>query len=191
MSLLVTVERYRVITGDTSTAASAASAAIEDATDMLAERLGRPGALKAEERTEAVRVGPTGLLRPLAVPVTVCAGYTFDTAAVYGASPDSVSVIGFADNLPRTVALTYTGGFVERTANPTDPARLPEHMERDLALAARAIVSGVGDTAAPAGAVSVSLGDASVSYGPGGPPAGAEAGISWSRQTLAWRRRLP
>ena len=190
MSLLVTVDRFRVITGDTSTDDASASAAIETATDLLSERLGRPGCLKSANRTETVHVGPTGLLRPLAVPVTACAGYTFDTAAVYGASPDSVSVVGFSDDLPRTVTLTYTGGFVEPSANPTAANRLPSHMERDIALAAQVVLAGAS-TLAPAGAVSVSMGDASVSFGPGGAPGGAQAGISWSRQTLAWRRRHP
>ncbi len=189
MSLLVTVARYRVITGDTTTAASAASAAIEDATSLLSEALGRPEALKSEARTETMHVDTAGVVRPLAVPVTVAAGYDFDTAALYGASPDSTPFRGIeASDLPATVSVTYTGGWVERTANPSAANRLPSAMEIDIAHAAyRLTHPTIGSV--PAGASSVSLGDASVSYGPSGAPSGAD--VTWSRQTMRWRRRLP
>lgn len=192
MSLLVTAARYRVITGDSASSAGAVTAAIEDATDLLAEKLRRPDALKSAERTETMQVGAGGQLRPLAVPVTVCAGYDFDTAAIFGASPDSTPFRGIeAADLPATVAVTYTGGWVERSANPSATNRLPAYMERDIAFAARTLLSpGVG-AAVPAGATSVSVGDASVSFGPSGAPGGGDAGISWSRRTMAWRRRLP
>lgn len=191
MSALVTVARYRTLTGDTSTAASAASAAIEDATSLLAEDLGRPDALDSRERTETMHVDEGGQLRPLAVPVTVCAGYDFDTAAIRGASPDSTPFRGIeASDLPATVSVTYTGGFVERTANPSAANRLPVSLEADIAHAAyRLTHPTIGSV--PAGASSVSLGDASVSYGPSGAPSGATGGVSWSRQTLRWKRRLP
>lgn len=192
MSLLVTVARYQVITGDTSTAASAASAAIEDATSLLSEDLGRPEALKSEERTEAMHVGEDGMLRPLAVPVTVAAGYDFDTAAIFGASPDSIPFRGLeASELPATVSVTYTGGWVERSANPTAANALPLSLEYDIAHAAYHLCHAGAPVAVPAGASSVSLGDASVSYGPSGAPSGATGAISWSRKTLRWKRRLP
>ncbi len=192
MSLLVTVERYRVLTGDTSTAASAASAAIEDATSLLAEDLGRPDALDSRQRTETMHVDEGGQLRPLAVPVTVCAGYDFDTAALYGASPDSTPFRGIeASDLPATVSVTYTGGWVERTANPSATNRLPVSLEYDLAHAAYHLCHAGTPAAVPAGASSVSLGDASVSYGASGAPSGATGAISWSRKTLRWKRRLP
>lgn len=189
MSLLVTVERYRVITGDTTTAASAASAAIEDATSLLSEALGRPEALKSAERTETMRVDAGGTCRPLAVPVTVAAGYDFDTAALYGASPDSTPFRGLeSSDLPATVSVTYTGGWVERTANPTAANRLPASMEVDIAHAAHQLTHPtIGSV--PAGASSVSVGDARVSYGPSGAPSGAD--VTWSRQTMRWRRKLP
>lgn len=190
MTPLVTVERYRVITGDSSTAASAASAAIEDATALLSEDLGRPDALDSRVRTETMTVGESGRTRPLAVPVTVADGYTFDTAQLYGASPDSPLVVGFAGDRPRTVSVVYTGGFVERTANPSAANRLPEYMERDLAWAAHALLRPGEASLAPAGATSVSLGDASVSYGPNGAGARSEVGVNWSRRTRAWRRLL-
>lgn len=192
MSLLVTVERYRVITGDTSTAASAASAAIEDATSLLSEALGRPEALKSAERTESMRVDAGGTCRPLAVPVTVAAGYDFDTAALYGASPDSTPFRGLtADELPATVDVTYTGGWVERWANLGEVNALPASMEMDIAAAAYVLCHPSTPGAIPAGATSVSLGDASVSYGASGAPSGAAGAISWSKGTMRWKRRLP
>ena len=192
MSRLVTVERYRVITGDTTTAASAASAAIEDATDLLAEALGRPRALKSAVRTETMHVGDNGQCVPLAVPVTVCADYQFDTAQLYGATPDSVPFRGFTSSeLPRTVDVTYTGGWVERSANPSAANALPVPMERDIAWAAYGLLDpGVG-AVTPAGATSVSVGDASVSFGAKGAPSRATAGVTWSRDTLRWKRRVP
>ncbi len=189
MSALVTVERYRVITGDTTTAASAASAAIEDATDLLADALGRPGALKSAERTETMHVGDGGQLRPLAVPVTVCADLEHDTAQMYGASPDTTAFRGyFGDDLPRTVDVTYTGGWVERTANAGAVNALPAAMEQDIARAAYHLTHPtIGSV--PVGAQSVSLGDASVSYGASGAPSGAD--VAWSRGSMKWKRRLP
>lgn len=191
MSALVTVERYRVITSDTTTAASAASAAIEVATDLLAEALGRPGALKSQERTETMHVDSAGIVRPLAVPVTVAAGYDFDTAALYGAAPDSTPFRGLeAQDLPATVSVTYTGGWLERWANLGAVNALPASMELDIAHAAYHLCHPtIGSV--PAGASSVSLGDASVSYGPSGAPSGATGAISWSKGTMRWRRRLP
>lgn len=190
MSLLVTVARYRVVTGDEATASGAVSAAIEDATSLLADALGRPEALKSQARTETMRVDAGGLCRPLAVPVTVAAGFDFDTSAIYGASPDSTPFRGLtADELPATVSITYTGGWVERTANAGAANALPAPMERDLIWAAHALCH-PPTSAVPPGAVSVSLGDASVSYGPSGAPSGAD-GFSWSRASLKWKRRLP
>lgn len=188
MSLLVTVERYRVLTGDTTTAASAASAAIEDATDLLADALGRPGALKSAERTETMHVGDSGRLRPLAVPVTACADLEHDTAQMYGASPDTTAFRGyFGDDLPRTLEVTYTGGFVERTANPGAANALPAAMEADIARAAYGLVHPtIGSV--PVGAQSVSVGDVSVSWGASGAPSGAD--VAWSRGSMRWKRRL-
>lgn len=192
MSLLVTVERYQVITGDTSTAASAASAAIEDATSLLSEALGRPEALKSAERTEIVHVDAGGVCRPLAVPITVAAGYDFDTAALYGASPDSTPFRGLlASELPSTLSVTYTGGWVERWANLGAANALPASMEADIAWCAHARLRPGQGLAVPAGASSVSVGDASVSFGAGGAPARSESGYAWSKGTMKWKRRLP
>lgn len=191
MSLLVTVARYQTITGDTTTAASAASAAIEDATDMLSEALGRPGALKSEARTEVMRVGANGDLHPLAVPVTAVTGYSsFSTHTIYGASADAGLPLGLiGTDLPSTVTVTYTGGWLERSANPPGPSRLPAYMERDIAVAAYHILRPGAALLVPAGASSASVGDASVSFGAGGSPSGGSSRITWSAETLRWKRR--
>lgn len=191
MALLVTVARYQTLTGDTATAASAASAAIEDATAMLAETLGRPQALKSESRTETMNVGRNGDLRPLAVPVTAVTGYdSFTTHTIYGASADATIPLGLlGTDVPSTVEITYTGGWLERIAAGSVPNALPAYMERDIAVAAYQILRPGTMLAVPAGVSSASVGDASVSYGASGAPGGGSSRISWSAETLRWRRR--
>lgn len=185
---LVTVERYALITGDTVSSASQVSARIEDAVALLEEELGRP--LASVERTEDMWPTRDGMLWPRATPVTVAPDdYTINGYGLTGAGAWPSGVNWFTG--PSTpVSVTYTGGYVERTANPTATNRLPACIERDLAWAAYRL--GHPATAlsfVPAGASSVSLGDASISWGSGGAP-GAAADLlvgAWSRQTLAYR----
>lgn len=191
MSLLVTVARYRTITGDSSSTEAVASAAIEDATDLLSEALGRPGALKSTERTESMRVGANGDLHPLAVPVTDVDGYdSFSTHTIYGASADAGVPFGLiGSDVPSVASVTYTGGWTERSANVGDPDALPAYIERDIAAAAYAVIHGGAPMLVPAGAVSASVGDASVSFGSGGAAGGGSSRIAWSPETMRWRRR--
>jgi hypothetical protein len=176
---LVTIARYRAITGDTATDAVTASAAIELAEELLADVLDRE--LASVERTETLWPTRDGYVWPSCVPITVATGYTIDGDGLVG-------VLGPAwPDITGSVDVTYTGGWVERTANPTAPNRLPSYLERDLAFAARALVA--PEVAQyPAGATSVSLGDASVSFGPDGAPAPG-SGVRWSRATLRHRSR--
>jgi hypothetical protein len=90
------------------------------------------------------------------------------------------------------VDLTYTGGWVERTANPDATNRLPIFIEADLAWAAYQIARPARAAAAldiPEGATSLTLGDAAVSFGPKGAvaTAPAEARIKWSPRTLGYK----
>lgn len=182
---LVTTARYKAITGDTTTGDPAISAAIEDATDRLEERLDRP--LRSASRSEAMYPDQMGRAYPHAVPITVADGYTIDGYSLVGAWPwPWFDIVTDSRVAPQIV---YTGGWVERTANPTAPNRLPTYFEEDIAWAAYALLhpSSDGGAAYPAGAVSVSLGDASVSFGPGGAPGPNRSGIRWSNQTLRWR----
>lgn len=180
---LVTVARYRAITGDTDTTEGIVSARIELAIDRLEEVLDRP--LESAERTETLTPTRDGKLWPSAVPVTDPGDYTVDGLALKWAVP-GVDMFGST-----TVDVTYTGGWVERTANPTAVNRLPACIEEDLAWAAWSLGHSDDVVQAPAGATAVQLGDVSVSFGPNGAPGVNRSGIRWSRRTLAYRYRVP
>lgn len=181
MTQLVTVARYVAITGDITSPPALVSARIEEAQELLEDELDRP--LASAARTERMWPARDGRLWPKAVPITDPGTYTLDGDGLLGvfgpAWPDSTGAVD----------VPYTGGWVERTANPTATNRLPVEIERDLAFAALALKPPpAGITVAPKGAVSVRLGDAAVNYGPNGAPKAAEA-VQWSRATLRWRYR--
>jgi hypothetical protein len=181
MSLL-TEARYRAITGDETTAASAISDAIDQAEELLADALGRE--LESAQRTERLRPTRDGFLWPTCTPITVATGYTIDGHGLRGpfgpAWPDETG----------RVSVTYTGGWVERTANTSATNRLPICIERDLAYAAAALITAPAITATspyPVGATSVRLGDAAVTFGADGAPRRGSDVVVWSRRTLAYR----
>ena len=179
--MLLTVASYQAITGDTASSSPAVTAKIEMASDFLEEALGRP--LESAERTETMRVDRAGRLHPLAVPITVATGYTIDGNTLQAGSP-------WPDEFGN-VSVVYTGGWVERSANPSATNRLPAYVESDLAWAVYSLLfPPPSPTSFPAGAVSVSLGDASVSFGPDGAPRPGLTAVRWSRQTLRHRRQL-
>lgn len=174
---MISVERYRVITGDDESAASAVSARIEEAQEMLEEYLDRP--LDSDERTESLRPDRHGRLWPRATPITDGGDYEVNGLALVGGTPFTFGLVD-----PTTsVAVTYTGGWTADT--------LPSAIERDLAFAAYRLghVATLGSTEYPEGAVSVRLGDAAVQFGPGG--AGAvgtgDSDTWWSRRTRSYR----
>lgn len=182
---LVTVQRYRAITGDSTTTETLASARIEEATEILEERLDRP--LASAERTERMWPLRDGSFLPHAIPVTVCADYTIDGDRLLGAVPVWT---GFLETIPDGTDVTYTGGWVERSANPDADNALPVCIERDIAWAAWALGQTTAAQAAasvPAGVSSRTLGDASESYREGTTIAPGEANIVWSRRTLGYR----
>lgn len=178
--MLITVASYQAITGDMASSSAAITAKVEMATDLLEDALGRP--LASAERTETTRPDRLGRVYPLAVPITVAAGWTIDgnTLVDGGLWPDQYG----------NIEITYTGGYVERSANPSATNRLPAYVETDLAWAVYTLLFPPTLTGVPAGATAVSLGDASVSFGPDGPPRPGLTAIRWSRQTLKHRRRL-
>lgn len=181
--MLITVASYQAITGDTATSAAAVTAKIERAEDLLGEALGRPDAIESAERTETMRVDRAGRLHPLAVPITVATGYTIDGNTLEAGSP-------WPDQYGN-VTVAYTGGWVERSANPSATNRLPAYIETDIAWAAYALLfPPPPPTSILPGATSVRLGDAAVNFGPDGPPRPGLTAIRWSRQTLKHRRRL-
>lgn len=182
--MLLTVARYRAITGDNDTTSAAVSARIEDAEDMLSEALERP--LEAAQRTARLWPDRSGMIWPPATPITAAAGWTIEGDGLKGgpyyAHPSIIDPDG-------RVEVTYTGGWVERSANPSATNRLPAVIEDDLAWAVHALTR-PAPAQFPTGAVSVSLGDASVNFGPGGAPGRSASRVSWSRRTMRYRHQL-
>lgn len=188
--MLVTIDRYRAITGDQATAALTVTARIDEAVELLEDDLQRW--LPAEERTEVMQPTRDGSLWPKAIPVSAVAtaGWSVDGNRLYGAFP--LAPFSLVDPTIRGVSITYTGGWVERTADPAAANALPACIERDLAWAAYTLGQTShlrAATTVPAGATAVALGDASVSFGPGGATSRAPGAgnYSWSRRTLGYR----
>lgn len=185
--MLVTIDRYRAITGDETTDDITASALIEEATILLEEALDRP--LASAVRTERMHPRRDGTFAPHAVPVTVADDYTIDGYSLKTTTFPSFTP--FPDTTAEGTDVTYTGGWVERTANVGATNALPLHIERDLAWAAwllRDPTTVQQAATLPAGASSVSLGDAAVTFREGAPTVTlGEAGIRWSRRTLGYR----
>lgn len=178
---MITVERYQAITGDTSTDDEIVQQAIDDATAELEEYLDRP--LVEAERTETLRPDRRGRLWPRATPLVSAEGYEIDGLALTGAAP--FGSIGSPFDPATGVEVTYTGGWA--TADD-----LPICIQRDLAMVAYRFAHPAAGMAAlsevPAGASSVRLGDAAVTFGPGGAgAAGAGSSAFWSRQTKGYR----
>lgn len=173
---VVTLARYRTITGDTASASGLVEQALADAQQDLEEDLDRP--LDSEERTERLRLVSTErhgwVVYPSAHPVTDAGDLTIAGNAVYGASPIGSPLLGGDD--PGFASVTYTGGYTSSS--------VPRCIEQDIAWAARARLHPT--VPVPVGATAVSLGDASVSFGAGGARGSA---ANWSRQTLRYRRR--
>lgn len=175
---LLTVARYEAITGDET--AENPTAAIAEAVELLEDYLDRP--LELAERTETLRPDRRGRLWPRATPITDGGDYEIDGLALVGASPFGPA-LGFVD--PATsLSVTYTGGWTAST--------LPACIGRDLAWAAYRLSHPpdlAAATAYPEGATSVRLGDAAVTFGPGGAGAVGTGDTTgwWSKRTRAYR----
>lgn len=183
---LVTVARYRTITGDHDSAASAIEERLVDAADLLADDLGRP--LEEAERTEAVWADRDGRLYPAATPIVDAPGWTIDGVTLTGRT---IWGSWFGED-GETVTVTYTGGWVERSGNPTAPNRLPVCIERDLAWCAFRLgqPTNTALVTLPAGVDQVRLGDAALSTtSPTGLNVAAASVAAWSAETLRYRRR--
>lgn len=170
--MLVSVSVYQVATGDTSTAASAVSANLAEAQELVEEHLDRW--LESSERTETLIVRHRGLVYPRAMPVTAVAA-TSDAAgdivhSGFGvrltSSPEQLVALSdlatprYDDTTATTADLTYTGGYTSAT--------LPATLRRALCRLAYALGQAPtyhGGGTSPAGATSLSLGDASISWG--------------------------
>lgn len=196
MTVLCTVQDYWTITGDLSTLAAEITAAIEDATDLVEDELGRR--LRSQTVTETLELWPDaqftlGACYPTVTPVTaVTTGGT-----VHPMTSSAIRVTAFPDlvaaDWPATTRLlevTYTGGYTSTTC----PARIKRAVAK---IAAAMVASGAGATggipsAATAGAVRV--GD--VAFNIADPGAGSGVGgvdylVPGIAATLApFRKRL-
>lgn len=181
---LVTVARYKAITGDATLDDAEIASLLADATERLEDALDRK--LESAERTERMFPTRDGSLWPHAVPITDGGTYTVDGNRLVGAWHSWPSLVEPAHGLD----VTYTGGYVERTADAEATNRLPICMEEDIAIAAYLLGHPqplAAQAAVPAGAISASLGDASINYGPKGAPTARTSRITWSSATVRYR----
>lgn len=184
MASLVTVARYQLITLDTTSAASAVSAALETAEDTVEEYLRRP--LPSASREETVRFSRDGRLYPAATPVlSVEDGLTIvpGSRAVAGASPDGGPWWPdiYDSTYPAAATITYTGGFTATT--------LPRIIENAIAWLAHQMLHVDDLVSVPAGATSARVGDVAVSFAePSGPA--AELSIPAKKALRPYRRRF-
>lgn len=191
MAPVVTIARYRDITGDETSASAVIEDALVDAQALLEEDLRRP--LGTGTRTERCRIfaeARGAAVYPAATPI----------ASV--SSPSGTSIVGHAvlGGTPLTgppyfltdpdgfATVTYVGGY-DPTAVAGDADYLPVTLQRAIAWAAKAIIDPDAFAPVPAGATSASVGDVSLTWGPGGSPAQGEVTFSPSL-VRRWRRRL-
>jgi len=140
----VTVEQYRVWTGDSTSSSALVEPLLDVAESLVEEYLRRP--LASVERTEEYKVWTGGIVYPKAVPVTsVQASATYsveDTATIKYVTPDDVTseVVGdrltASDDYPHSLpkaTVTYVGGWTSIT--------LPPSIARIVSLAAKALLA--------------------------------------------------
>lgn len=181
---LVSYARYVTLTGDSTSASASAVEALAVAQDMLEDELGRIGFLEddGQDKEERLRLYDDdvfgGTVYPTAVPITDGGDYTQAGAALTAVGPDGGPFL-WRTPTERYATVIYQGGYTAAT--------VPAYMARDIAFAAYQLLHVAPLVAVPAGATSVSLGDASVSFASA--LAGGSAGIGWSRETLRHRRR--
>ncbi len=173
---VVTIAAYRSVTGDETTASGTVQTWLDDTEQDLEEYLDRP--LELGEYTDRLRInnerrGPT--VYPRATPITDGGDYLVAGHALVGVSPISGM---FDQSDPAYAEVTYTGGW--------SAATLPRSIRHDICWAVRQALRGEA-AMVPAGATSVSVGDASVSFGTAG--ASDRLDARWSRQTRRYRRR--
>lgn len=159
----VTVDKYRLYTGDYTTAGPVVTGSLVEAEGILSELLRRD--LAYDERAETVRIHGDGRVYPKAWPIRDAGGLTIEGRAVLGVT-STLDLTGFVAFLgecePASASLTYSGGFDDGTNSRALPFTLA-HALYDLA---RALA--VDAPAGLVGALSASVGDVSVSRGEAG-----------------------
>jgi hypothetical protein len=167
--VIVSEDRYRLITLDTASTDVQVTARIEQATAMVEDVLQRP--LEAEERTEILPVTRWSRVYPKATPIASVTSPTGaeieDSATLRSVTPDSQpwtdwDTYGLVYGQPKAT-VTYIGGWNARDSGSPASTLVPATVERAVAQLAHALVR-QPDTVL-VGATSVSLGDVSVTYG--------------------------
>ena len=153
----VSVDGYRVHTGDRTTAGTVVSGALVEAEELLGDALRRDLALA--ERTASCPIYPDGRCYPPAWPITDGGTLDVDGRALLGATADTGTFVAFSPVAPTRATVTWTGGFDDGTTGTRLPVTL-RHALYDLAKALCEDVSPV-----PVGATAVSVGDVSITYG--------------------------
>lgn len=180
--MLISIARYREITGDTSTASAVVETAITDAQAILEDLLRRP--LEQAQRTERLRVFPDGRVYPRATPIISAAA----GADIYGNAIVDGTPAGTFLEPDDYASVTYTGGYDPAETDLSAVDYVPVELQRAVAWGAYSVLRPADGVQAPAGASAVSVGDVSVSYGPGGAPAAGE--VQFDRGLIRrWRWR--
>lgn len=180
--MLISIARYREITGDSTTASAVVETAIEDAQSTLEDRLRRP--LEQAARTERLRVFPDGRVYPRATPIISAAA----GADIYGNAIVDGTPAGTFLEPDDYAEVTYTGGYDPAETDLSAVDYVPVELQRAVAWAAYGILRPTDGPQAPPGATSVTVGDVSVTYGPGGAPAAGE--VEFDRGLIRrWRWR--
>lgn len=181
---LVTYTRYVAITGDTTSASATVLERLTDAQDLLEEELGRVDLLEDDGQDKVERLliyndANLGyVVYPAAVPVTDAGDLIQHGSVLAGAAPDSSPEFSVVSG-ERYATVTYRGGYT--------PATVPPAIERNIAWAAHQLLTPALTAAVPAGATSVRLGDAAVTFDR--PQSNADSGIRWTNQVRRYRRR--
>ena len=180
--MLIAIARYREITGDTTSASAVVETAIDDAQALLEDQLRRP--LEQAARTERLRVFADGRVYPRATPIiSAQAGADIYGNAIVDGTPEGTFLEpdDFAE-------VTYTGGYDPAETDLSAVDYVPVELQRAVAWAAYAILRPADGLQAPAGARSATVGDVSVTFGPGGAAAPGE--VEFDRGLVRrWRWR--
>jgi hypothetical protein len=181
--LVTAADYHRIVRIDTTSTDEAITGALAEAQRLIEEYLGRQ--LEEAERTEELMIDRAGIVYPSAVPiasVSVPTGAEIRGHTLRGLSPDDLVTDWPAGG---TTTVTYTGGFTYAT--------LPSTIRRRIAFEAYDLLPASSVVVAvPAGAKSVSQGDASITFGnqgaPGPPGSGELSGIT-IRTLRPWKKR--
>jgi hypothetical protein len=185
---LVDADTYGWYTGDHDTDESIVNQAVDKATKLLEERLGRSLAYGSyTERLPVYTVAGAFTVFPSVIPLTqVLTNGTVRGDQIADVDVDADSGTSFAVWSPSTgesryATVTYVAGFT--------PDALPESIIRDICACALRDLQDAAPSVIPVGATSVRVGDVAIGFGSEGAPASAAGGFEWSSDTLRWRKR--